>query len=54
MWSGRDDFCEQHKMTLKRFRFSDLMRIIRSTEVVLDNCKAFSELWSSNSIGTTE
>ena len=41
-------------MTLKRFRVSDPVRIIKSTEVVLDNCKAFSEFWSSNSIGTTE
>ena len=41
MWSNWDDLCEQHKMTLKRFRVSDLVRIIKSTEVVLDNCKAF-------------
>ena len=54
MWSDWDDLCEQHKMTLKRFRVSDLVRIIKSTEVVLDNCKAFSEFWSSNSFGTTE
>ena len=41
-------------MTLKRFRVSDLVRIIKSTEVVLDNCKGFSEFWFSHSIGTIE
>ena len=41
-------------MTLKRFKISDLVRIMKFTGVVLDNCKAFSEFWSSNSIGTTK
>ena len=53
--SDWDDLCKQHKvMTLKRFRVSDLVRSIKSTEGVLDNCKAFSEFWSSDPIGTTE
>ena len=30
MWSDWHDLCEQHKVTLKRFKVSDLVRIIKS------------------------
>ena len=51
MWSDWDDLCEQHKMTLKRFRVSDLVRIIKWCWII---ARPFSEFWSSNSMGTTE